>query len=524
MSGDSEQLVGQTLDERYSVGPLLHHGRTGAIYRATHLALGRDVAVTVVHAPISNDSQRIAQFRKECAAAGQIKSPHAVTISDFGKLDDGRIYYVTELMEGESLEVLLTRQGTFGEEETVDILAQLEDALGDMHSRQLPYRNLDAAALYMDQLRDRQIVRLMALGSGALSDPNWRAAAYLPPEPDAEPIVADNYAAAVLAYRMLYGVMPSRDDDGALLVPSSRTISPHVVAAISGALAPDPSMRPRTLRVFVDQLAGHQIASPRQQVVLMPDGSQPTSDTSAVEREETVVAAARGASDDGNTGDHTAVRASSGPRDPAAQAQRVDRISAESISQAFTAEEADETPTLARELNSDVRTIEPPPATHNQVAIGIAPLSNDHPAVAPGAVSGELETYVPPRQATASGELLTAGPSPASRTEPTVVPEPQQTADATGSPTIAIDPHEPTLVPAERVVHAPEQRDQPRVKATDSSAADQSAATAPPRVANEILLRNAATERLAPPASKTPLLIGIVIACAIAGVVWFLLR
>src|SRR5689334_17579810 len=102
-TSEPPSLSGQMAGE-YRLGRKLGEGGFGAVYAATHPLLKRRAAVKVLHRASGADSDAVLRFVSEARAANQIKSRHMVDIFSFGKLPDGRHFYVMDLLEGESLD------------------------------------------------------------------------------------------------------------------------------------------------------------------------------------------------------------------------------------------------------------------------------------------------------------------------------------------------------------------------------------------------------------------------------------
>ena len=73
-----------TTRRQISARQLLGHGGMGAVYRATHLGTKRTVAVKVIHPQLSTHDQFVARFRREAEAAGRLRHPNVVDVTDFG--------------------------------------------------------------------------------------------------------------------------------------------------------------------------------------------------------------------------------------------------------------------------------------------------------------------------------------------------------------------------------------------------------------------------------------------------------
>ncbi len=81
----------------YRIGEEIRHGGQGVVYRATHEASGREVALKVVRAP---SHRRRARLEREATLAARLRHPNIVAIHDCGALADGRYAIALELVDG----------------------------------------------------------------------------------------------------------------------------------------------------------------------------------------------------------------------------------------------------------------------------------------------------------------------------------------------------------------------------------------------------------------------------------------
>ena len=84
----------------------------GTVYRATHLLIERAVAVKVLSQRFVGDETAQQRFRREARASGRMQHPNAVMVNDFGATEDGWLYIVMELLEGQTLRDLLAREAS----------------------------------------------------------------------------------------------------------------------------------------------------------------------------------------------------------------------------------------------------------------------------------------------------------------------------------------------------------------------------------------------------------------------------
>src|SRR5438093_13788096 len=96
-------LSGELLDDKYRIEQLLGQGGMGAVYRATHLGTKRTVAIKVIHPQFSSNEEFVERFRREAEAAGRLRHPNVVDVTDFGfaNTGSGRVaYLVMEYLNG----------------------------------------------------------------------------------------------------------------------------------------------------------------------------------------------------------------------------------------------------------------------------------------------------------------------------------------------------------------------------------------------------------------------------------------
>src|SRR5512143_3172044 len=87
---------------RYEICYLIGVGGMGEVYRASDPKIGRDVAIKVLPADFSADKDRVARFEQEAQAAGALNHPNIIAVYDVDT-EDGMLYVVSELLEGEEL-------------------------------------------------------------------------------------------------------------------------------------------------------------------------------------------------------------------------------------------------------------------------------------------------------------------------------------------------------------------------------------------------------------------------------------
>ena len=156
-------MVGEFMVERK-----LRWGGMGVVYAANHPLIGKKAAIKVLHAPLSANAVLVERFIQEARSVNQIGHPNIVDVFSFGRLADGRSYFVMEWLQGEDLADRLAR-GQMPVGETVDVLEQVCAALEAAHAKQIIHRDLKPDNVFLvDVHGNRRLVKLLDFGVAKL--------------------------------------------------------------------------------------------------------------------------------------------------------------------------------------------------------------------------------------------------------------------------------------------------------------------------------------------------------------------
>jgi serine/threonine protein kinase len=308
--------AGETLDGKYRIEALVGEGGMGAVYRATHLHTTRTVAVKVIRPHLTRHQEFIERFRREAEAAGRLRHPNVVDVTDFGfaAIAEGQVaYLVMEYLDGCTLSEILAEERRLPVSWTVDILEQVASALDEAHRQGIVHRDLKPENVWLEpNRRGGHTVKVLDFGLvklGDLADPSAESGAapasvdpsehetvfvpaaqadavtmsgdaltrfgsvtgtptYMSPEQcrgDQVDGRSDVYSLAVIAYRLLAGEPPFTGEAAGVMrrhltetPPSLRTrarqVPRGVASVVMSALAKDPSARPSRAGGFASAL------------------------------------------------------------------------------------------------------------------------------------------------------------------------------------------------------------------------------------------------------------------------------
>ena len=140
----------------YQLMELIGRGGMGEVYRARHRMLARPAAIKLIRSETlgGGDGSRVAtqRFHREAQAAALLRSPHTISLYDFGVTDDGTFYYVMELLDGYDLETLVRRHGPLPPERAIALLQHACRSLGEAHARGLIHRDVKPSNIFTCRL------------------------------------------------------------------------------------------------------------------------------------------------------------------------------------------------------------------------------------------------------------------------------------------------------------------------------------------------------------------------------------
>ena len=243
-----DALLGSLIDGRYEVLSAIGEGGMGTVYEVRHRALGKRFALKALRKELALDSDIAARFIQEARTAAAVSHPGLVEITDFGRLESGQVYFVMELLEGQSLAALLRNGGPLPAARGLAVVRQLVHALKAAHDASIVHRDLKPDNIHVGRGDgDADIVKIVDFGLAKVIGSSKLTAAgmvfgtphYMSPEQAAGEVVdhrADIYALGIVMYEMFTGKVPFEADSYMGVLTKHMYMAPAPPSELSPAL------------------------------------------------------------------------------------------------------------------------------------------------------------------------------------------------------------------------------------------------------------------------------------------------
>jgi serine/threonine-protein kinase len=302
-------LVAGTQVGEYVVEAVVGRGGFGTVYRAIHPVISKRVAIKVLSRRYSADEDMVSRFIVEARAVNEIQHRNIIDIFSFGRLSDGRHYYVMEYVAGQTLDQYVEEHGVLSFESALPILKGIARALNAAHAKGIAHRDLKPENIMLVNDEDELFPKLVDFGIAKLSATEsiahhtgtgvpmgtpW----YMSPEQcrgrDVD-VRTDIYSFGVVVYRVLTGTLPF---NGELIEvmhsqihdepepPSARNplLTPEIDAAIAWMMRKAPADRPRSILEGIAALApGVSRLTPTPMAAVDVSALMPRLSTSTIE-------------------------------------------------------------------------------------------------------------------------------------------------------------------------------------------------------------------------------------------------
>src|SRR5438876_7686600 len=166
----AESMIGKTIGH-YRVIALLGSGGMGEVYLAQDTVLGRTVALKLLPAYFTKDTERLRRFEQEARTASSLNHPNIVTIHEIGH--EGSFHFIAqEFVDGLTLSTHVNSQRP-ALNEALEIAMQVASALAAAHAKGIAHRDIKPENIMVQKASHlgRQIhVKVLDFGIAKLAD------------------------------------------------------------------------------------------------------------------------------------------------------------------------------------------------------------------------------------------------------------------------------------------------------------------------------------------------------------------
>lgn len=300
--------VGDLVRGKYRVQRLIGDGGMGSVYEALHEALNTEVALKFLHTELARRPGLAARFAREARVAAAIQSPHVTRVNDVDTTEDGTPFIVLELLRGQSLATVLSKEpfGRLSPDECIDFTLQILAGLEAAHARGVVHRDLKPDNVFVTPSPGGPVIKLFDFGIAKIRESKefsqglthagilMGTPEYMAPEQlySASGVDhrADLYSLGVMLFEVLSGRLPAEGESAASIVAqvqqgtSTRLeelmpdLPPNLLDVVRIALAPDPrqrfdsafAMRQALARFAGDLSEAGQLAATRTSITTPP--------------------------------------------------------------------------------------------------------------------------------------------------------------------------------------------------------------------------------------------------------------
>lgn len=293
--GELQELGSYQLERR------LGQGRMGEVWQASHRTLARPAAIKLVSAALLRQhagspeqlERTLARYQQEAKLAARLTSAHTVPVFDYGRTEDGQIFYVMELLRGLPLHRVIERFGPQPSARVVRWLLETCDSLAEAHSLGLVHRDLKPENLFLTrQGLHREVVKVLDFGlavvreslaqarAGAAGElltgsPEWMAPEVAAGDAEAD-ARADLYSLGGIAWFALTGrpvfaaesakeLLRAHQEQPVPTLPSA--VNPGLARLVVRLLAKNPDDRPGSAGELARELRGLNLDLPTEPIL-----------------------------------------------------------------------------------------------------------------------------------------------------------------------------------------------------------------------------------------------------------------
>jgi eukaryotic-like serine/threonine-protein kinase len=280
---------GMFIADRYEVLGRIGAGGMSDVYKAKDHVLGRFVAIKVLKAEFSEDTNFVTKFRTEAQSAAGLEHPNVVNIYDVGS-EDGMYYIVMEYIEGITLKTYIEKKGRLSYKEAISIAIQMGRGIEAAHNKNIVHRDIKPQNIMIStegkvKVADFGIAK--AASNNTIHSDVMGSVHYTSPEQAKNGYVdckSDIYSLGIVMYEMVTGRVPFDGDTAVAvaiqhlqeeMVPPSVLVPDIPISLEKIILKCTQKSVDRRYRSMSEVLADlkHALMSPDEDFVQIMDGS-----------------------------------------------------------------------------------------------------------------------------------------------------------------------------------------------------------------------------------------------------------
>jgi eukaryotic-like serine/threonine-protein kinase len=155
---------GVEIGGRYRLTAQLGVGGMGEVWEAEHVVLRRTLAIKLLLGD-EHDARHAERLQREAELVARLEHPNIVTVTDFGRVPDGRPYIVMERLRGCTLSQLLRERGALPWTQARDIAVQIAAGLACAHDANIIHRDLKPSNVFvLDDPHGRMPIKIIDFG------------------------------------------------------------------------------------------------------------------------------------------------------------------------------------------------------------------------------------------------------------------------------------------------------------------------------------------------------------------------
>jgi len=305
---EHQSAVGKTIGH-YKIISSIGVGGMGEVYRAQDTKLGRQVALTLLPAGFTQDTDRVRRFQQEARAASALNHPNIITIYEIGQAEE-RHFIATEFIDGETLRHRISKGMQL--DEALSVGMQVADVLTAAHAKGIVHRDIKPENIILvrdnHQLQTKSFVKVLDFGIAKLTEQAARiegeattrvllnthegsvigTASYMSPEQARGERVdarTDIWSLGIVLYEMLSSGLPFGGDTAQDVIASILKEEPPEISAavpdrvkwiVEKALRKDKEERYQSAReIFSDLRMFHKLENDRTVTTGLTDDRSP---------------------------------------------------------------------------------------------------------------------------------------------------------------------------------------------------------------------------------------------------------